>query len=222
MRRRQLSVQWNKFNSTLSIYNALLTSGSGCDSSVNLHLTINQPLEVTFSWDSMFGSGLLHTQYYVDTSACISEFPLPLFGGNPPGGFYSGTYVMNNELNTNFYNIFTDTVTYTVTLYGCTGSASDEILLEDCYAGIPAVSIADAISLYPNPASAILTLQSTLFTANKVIPMLYDITGKLIDTDYTRQGDKIAYSTSALATGVYFIKMQIEGNEVVKRFVKVE
>lgn len=204
------------------IYNAFLTSGSGCDSSVNLHLTINQPLEVSFSWDSMVAAGLLEVNYYGgDTSICESEFLLPLFGGNPPGGSYSGTYVADNHLNTNFYNVNSDTVTYTVTLYGCTASASDILQLNVCE-GVTNFNLADGISLYPNPTGNELTLQSSVFTASNISPVLYDITGKLIAGSYTRQGNKFIYNTTGLAAGVYFIKVRVDGNEVVKRFVKVE
>jgi uncharacterized membrane protein YciS (DUF1049 family) len=69
-----------------------------------------------------------------------------------------------------------------------------------------------SLILFPNPAVNQVNIQ-TDYVLNLV--ELYDITGKLINTFYTKTLD-----ISHLNTGVYFLKIQLENITITKRLVK--
>jgi hypothetical protein len=77
------------------------------------------------------------------------------------------------------------------------------------------------ITLYPNPVNEQLTVESPL-AANHILPLIYDVTGQQLAVDYTLQADKTVFNTGNLAAGVYWIKLNNNGQVWVAKFVKVK
>jgi len=212
---------------TSGTYYDTLTATIGCDSFLTTQLTVKPLPEVSFSWDSMVTSNQLQVFELGDTTWCgYSPSALLFFGGIPAGGIYTGKGISSNTVYTD--SLYTlsgyngkDTITYTVNINGCSASVSDWLSIWPCE-GINQLSSEQSISLYPNPVNNTVIVQSVLFSSNNVAPVLYDITGKLIMAGFTRQQDEFVFNTSNLSPGIYFIKLNIAGNEAVKRFVKVE
>jgi hypothetical protein len=74
------------------------------------------------------------------------------------------------------------------------------------------------VGIFPNPSNGIFTLYSHFYTPEKVI--ITDISGKTIQT-ITYLNEK--YNTINLEgyqTGIYFAKITINGNEVMKKLIK--
>jgi len=197
------------------------TSGASVTDSVTIH-QYPKPV-VTLSWDSMVAEGLLNIFFYYPDTVDCAYYNVPLIGGIPSGGTYTGHGIYQNILygDSAFSYYGLDTITYTVSVNGCSASTLDELLISPCE-GISQLSLEQSISLYPNPVNNMLIVHSVLFSSNNVAPVLYDITGKLIAVGFTRQHDEFVFNTSNLSPGIYFIKLNIGGNEAVKRFVKVE
>jgi len=79
------------------------------------------------------------------------------------------------------------------------------------------------VSVYPNPASGIVTLSGlSAFAGGKSIKILItDQNGKtLITKTITKAEDTEQIDISQLVNGVYFINMQTDKEKVVKRIVK--
>ncbi|WP_461304608.1 T9SS type A sorting domain-containing protein, partial [Aureisphaera sp.] len=78
----------------------------------------------------------------------------------------------------------------------------------------------NAISLYPNPASSVVTLANT---ANILLEQaaIYDTNGRLIRTiDLADMQQEMAIDVSDLATGVYMVMITSDNASTVKRLVK--
>jgi hypothetical protein len=76
--------------------------------------------------------------------------------------------------------------------------------------------------LYPNPASEVLTIESSLFTADSMVPVVHDLSGNAVRLAYTRSAGKFVFNTQSLAAGVYFVQVQVQGNVISKKFVKID
>ena len=94
-------------------------------------------------------------------------------------------------------------------------------MVESCV-GINEIALEDAISIYPNPANTIVIAQAGAFANNHIQPVVYDITGKVIEVTFILEADKITFNTGALNAGKYWIKFNVNGSVVSKRFVKVD
>jgi CSLREA domain-containing protein len=67
----------------------------------------------------------------VDTDECVSSTTLPLSGGSPVGGTYSGTGVSGTNFNASVAGVGSHTITYTYTDgNGCTNTATDNITVD--------------------------------------------------------------------------------------------
>ena len=78
--------------------------------------------------------------------------------------------------------------------------------------GIAENSLSGAISIYPNPVTDNLQMQTTLQIKNLVVT---DITGRPIYTTASKTID-----SSSFANGVYFIRAITEKGVIVKKFIK--
>ncbi len=78
----------------------------------------------------------------------------------------------------------------------------------------PATSISEAtndsfeVNVYPNPANDFIAVQINGMNKENLLVELFDITGKLVQSNYLYQGTTIAFfDTQRLYSGVYFIKL---------------
>lgn len=185
-------------------YSDTTSLGTGCTSITILSL---QTSLLTVSW----------TGGTVSLSTLAT--PVPLSGGTPPGGTYSGTGVAGNTFDPATGGLGAHTITYTYTdSNGCTGTATRTFVV----LGMSDMDIDSRIRLYPNPANNKLTIQSDLLDAGPVQMAIYDMTGRQMSVPVEWQRGKANLSISDISDGVYFIRLTIGGQEVVKHFVKME
>ena len=187
---------------TSGTYTTVLTNAVGCDSTVTLNLTVQGLPNVTL---------VLTTPTFCDTDVDVS-----LAGGTPAGGTYTGLGVAGGVFSPTTAGIGMHAITYTYTdANGCTASAVDSIEVKDC-SSIDEI-IATLVSIYPNPTTGMVTLESNGVVLDELC--IYDNSGKLIDVivlgDVTEEIDLGTY-----ARGVY--QFQIKAGEYTRweRIVK--
>jgi hypothetical protein len=201
-------------------YTDTIQSAGGCDSVVNLALTVNPVPVVTLSFDSLIADSL----FGLDTTQiiwCPNYFPynIALTGGSPAGGTYSGVGVANDTFYNDLlpgYNLL-DTITYAYTLAGCTGTAQQIVQITICIpdtttkdtTGIGTLHAANAISLYPNPANNLIYTQTQGIHPQTIA--IYDVDGRLVST--MRFAPEI--DVHQLTPGVYL--MEINSTEGLAR-----
>ena len=87
-----------------------------------------------------------------------------------------------------------------------------------CTVGMEEVS-ADDIFIFPVPAKDKITIESSRelnFTDIKILNSL----GQTIPSSFSKSGNKAEVNVSNLNTGFYFIKINVSGKEIIKKFVK--
>ncbi len=89
-------------------------------------------------------------------------------------------------------------------------------------AACDALSVNDAvlkqdIRVFPNPATSFFVLASPYHTIQNVA--LYDLQGKQVKTFEQEEVDTPRFDVSELPGGVYFIAMEVEGRQMVKKLV---
>jgi uncharacterized repeat protein (TIGR01451 family) len=200
-------------------YTDTLQSVAGCDSIVNLVLTVNPSPVATLSWDAMVAAHDF-LGYYYDTIWCSENCPqvIALSGGSPSGGIYSGHAVSNNT----FYGDsilttthVTDTIFYTYTdSNACSAGAFDTVSIEVCE-DVTQINPNNAISLYPNPASSLLYIKTEGIQPQTIT--IYDVNGQAVLTHlFTPELD-----IHNLASGVYLLEINSVEGVARKRWVKM-
>ncbi len=77
----------------------------------------------------------------------------------------------------------------------------------------------DAFTIYPNPATDKLTINLNRSIINSSTVMITDILGKILARE-TIYSSAIEIDISQFSDGMYFIKMEINGEEFIARFIK--
>ena len=80
-----------------------------------------------------------------------------------------------------------------------------------------------SLNIYPNPANDRLyveTLTQTLTQTQTLNVEIYDVYGRLQDNKTTRQQDMTSIDLSNLNAGIYFVKINTEEGNIVKRIIK--
>lgn len=189
------------------VYTDTLSSVHGCDSIVTLSLVIDSLPAV--SWNSN-----------TDTLA-LNGSAISLSGATPAGGTYTGAGVSGNYFFPDSAGAGTHVISYVYTdSSGCSNVAEKAFVV--VVAGINDIELAANIQLYPNPANDKLVLQSDLFSTHEVNPVIYDVTGKSVITSFQKQGNNIMFNINKLADGMYWVRFNIHGTSVSKKFVKGE
>ncbi|MBW6497788.1 MAG: choice-of-anchor J domain-containing protein [Bacteroidales bacterium] len=157
-------------------------------------ITVNETPEVTWVWDQ--------------TSVCIQVASLPLTGGLPEGGVYSGPGVDGIQFIPQNAGAGTHTLTYTFTsAEGCPESAQVQIVVDEC-TGTPVVSLMNQIKVYPNPASNKLFIEFARAREGMLQLVIYDLLGNEVLTfEETDPGQNIALDVSSLRAGIYFLRV---------------
>ncbi len=105
------------------------------------------------------------------------------------------------EAYDNYDNFYSDTVNVTVSL--CTGIEESETMSE--------------IRVYPNPASAIVTVE----VDDMQQVQLLDVSGRLLETQNAQNLNRLDLNISVVPAGVYFLRVTVnDGSVVSKRLVK--
>jgi poly(hydroxyalkanoate) depolymerase family esterase len=194
---------------TTNTYTDTLTASTSCDSIVTTHLTVNSvsPLPVSLN---IVGSD----------SLCSSANVFALSGGSPSGGTYSGNGISSGNFNPAAANPGWDIITYTITdINNCTNSAKDSLLINSCTTtGISNVEVLKNSTVYPNPATDIITIST-----NGVGPFeakLYNSIGTLILVkEFNNDITKLDIHT--LPSGLYLLNLKTKQGITAHRIMKL-
>ena len=147
-------------------YSDTLQSSMSCDSVVVLNLTVNPLPVVSFTWDSLQQEHYVFAYSSSQAGWCPLFFSpiIPLVGGLPSGGVYSGNLVTNDTLDLTHFSMAVnnvDTIYYTYTDGNfCSVTLEDFIAPTSCD-GIQTIPNANLIQLHPNPNRGSFTLSTS-------------------------------------------------------------
>ena len=159
-------------------YDSLITS-NGCDSIIEITLTVNTPPIVSFT-------GL-------DTTYCNVNSIVSLTG-NPSGGSFSGPGTGVSVFNPSVAGLGTHTITYTYSDGTCTVIESQSVTVTNC-TGIDNLGL-KGFKIYPNPSTGIINIETQ---------ELIEIRNTLGQLIYKGMGGKI--DLSGYGEGVYLVKV---------------
>lgn len=183
-------------------YYDTLTSVTGCDSIITLQLAVNNLPNVT--WGG------------TDTVS-VTNNAVQLAGANPPGGTFSGTQVNGNTFDAAAAGTGTYTITYTYTDgNGCVNSATRNYFVT-LITGEKEV-LSSKIALYPNPASGQLFVEGLRLETGSIT--VCNINGQNINLPSAKNNNQIVFDVSTLPAGVYYLKLNTQGETAVSKFVK--
>lgn len=173
------------YYSTAGNYIFPYTSSTGCDSIIELNLSVNFLPIVSLS---------------IDTTLCENGSPLDLTNYvSPIGGTFTGWGINGNNFDPASSGAGSFVINYSYTdLNGCVGSSIDSITVDIC-SGIEENSNSDIV-LYPNPASNILYLNGL---QNQSLVSIYDVTGKMVLQVEVDKNSNNSINISSLSPGFY-------------------
>ena len=130
---------------------------------------------------------------------------LTLTQGSPAGGTYSGAGVTAGQFDPSVPGLGTTTLIYTyIDGNGCMGSATSDVLIDDCLS----ISEADAtlIKLFPNPSTGMFTVDA----GNSVIERIevYDNAGRLVEVLESIQASTLTMDLSKHSRGMYTLAVK--------------
>ena len=184
----------NTYNTT-GIFNDVLTSAFGCDSTVTTDLTVNAALDLTTSVSGNVITATSATATYQWIDCDNGNVIIPGETGQTYTALSSG----------NFAVIITEA-----------GSCSDtSACVNVSVTGIDS-NFEQIVSVYPNPSNGLFTLSINNVVANQIVISILDIQGKIVfaETDKNISADyKKQINLSDLAKGIYYVKINI-GSEL--------
>ena len=191
--------------SATSTYIVTGIDSNGCSGMDSISITVNPLPAVTYS--------------IAASMICVDDANMTLTAGTPAGGTWSGTGVSGNSFDPSVPGAGMAVITYAYTdSLGCTGTASDSIIVDPC-TGIATKGVVADVNIYPNPNEGQFTIQLPAAPASPVQVEIMNELGQLIDA-FTMTGTTKEVSISQLEGGVYFVRI-ISGDVVsVHRVVK--
>lgn len=179
------------------------TAAGGCTGYDTLTITVNSGPTVGFN--------------FTTDSVCSSYGNVPLTGGTPAGGTYSGTGVTGSNFDPTV-GVGNYTLTYTYTdILGCTNQTTDNLLVSGCL-GLDDLSFNDIV-LFPNPADELVNLNISSNINAQFNMDIVNVDGKLIQQQNIQVGvgaNHFSINTSTFASGIYFVQL----NDGVHYFAK--
>jgi len=178
-------------------YSVTVTSDDGCIVEDDINLTLLETPGVDLG---------------EDFKLCISYDQTQLLSaGNSFAGYLwsTGATTPNIVVGAGVTTIGNQTYSVTVTAdNGCTGEDAVVVEYSMCV-GIDESANSNTVSLFPNPASDVVSLTSIGENISKV--QIFDLTGKMIYTN-SPASDRLDVNTSQFASGTYIVKV-ITNNE---------
>ncbi|MES2617497.1 MAG: immunoglobulin-like domain-containing protein [Bacteroidota bacterium] len=165
--------------------------------------------------------------------ACVGDNIWPLWGVTTTDNYYSPQVlkplveIIKQNVNPNEEGIYS--ITYRVT--DPSGNKSLPYTTQVVYTYWPkcynsttglkkAPNADDAVSVYPNPTTGIVTLDlETLMAKNATIEVFNAMGQQVLTQNYSEATGKFTVDLTGLAKGVYTIKLKSEGQIVVKRVI---
>ncbi len=189
-----------------TVYSVSVTD-SACSGTAVFNVSVILPPKIYFS--------------FADDTVCLDASPIPLTSGFPSGGTYTGDGVVGNIFYPSIAGAGVHEVTYTYTDV-CTSFIQQEIVVVVC-TGIQSEGFSQAtISVFPNPFSDEFIVESSSLLQHATIS-LDDAMGKLItDVHFSLLNrNRILFSCSSLAAGVYWITVKDKDVSVKFKIVKL-
>ena len=190
------------YYSTAGIYPFNYPSSTGCDSIVELNLSVNSLPIVSLA---------------LDTTLCENGIPLDLTNYvSPIGGSFTGWGVTGNNFDPASSGAGSFAINYTYTdLNGCVGSSVDSITVDIC-SGLNDNETLN-LTLYPNPASELLYLNGL---QNQSLVTIYDVTGKLVLQAEVDKNSNNSINIASLNPGVYQCSIRQNNQSKELSFIK--
>ena len=193
--------------STAGTYSVTVTTQSGCTAigSSNLHKITPVPVTLNLNVNTI----------------CFNAGNVTLSGGAPSGGVYSGTGVSGGVFSPSSAPIGPDAIAYTVSDSGCSYIATDTINVTYC-TDVAGIDNSMKVDLYPNPSNGNFELVIATSTASDFNIDVVDVDGrKIVDAMHeTAQTQYMQrFDLSALAKGIYFVRIMTSNDLVVKRII---
>jgi hypothetical protein len=79
---------------------------------------------------------------------------------------------------------------------------------------------ANTITLFPNPATDVVVIQSATAIGSNTQLQVRDVTGKEVTFGYQLTANTMVLNINQLASGMYLVTVTINGEESTARFVK--
>ncbi len=193
--------------STAGAYNVRVTSASGCIGRDTINVSIN-PLPVA-------GAITVNNQSPVFTFSATGSANVTTREWRFGDGF---TDIALNPTHNYMAN-----GTYTVTYYVANGCGADSVTTTVVVSNVKVnnVTLDGQITLFPNPASHFVTVQNTNAQAMKAIRIL-DIAGAVISNVPVTDGAGQRLDISHLASGIYLLRIELEGGAIAVRRLEVK
>ena len=156
---------------------------------------------------------------------CVSEPPMVLTGGTPPGGTYSGAGVSSGSFNPTTAGVGDHTITYTGSSCPDTATQIIHVYPAPCTTGINSlVTPLTGITLYPNPTDGKFTLEIGLLKDETVNIELMNAIGQIVfleNHNLVSGNNKLSIILYGAAKGIYFVKVKTTSDVIIQRlFIK--
>jgi hypothetical protein len=187
------------------VYNVIYsyTDGNGCSGSASIDVEVLEAADVTLN---------------AFNDVCIQDGAITLGGASPSGGDFSGTGVTNDQFDPTVSGEGTFSITYSYqAMNGCTSSASQSIVVNDC-AGINEIEGLE-VSISPNPATEIVTINLNLTDLTDLTYSVFSEDGKILVNRTLIKSISTTFNTSSLASGVYFVAIESSKGTLVKKLI---
>jgi len=216
------------------VYTETFTSVQGCDSTVELSLVVNPSFQVSVEESIcedelpfVFGSQSLNmggnfTETFTLATGCDSVVELELTV-NPIFNLTVNDTVGQSDLPIDFGSqTLTMAGTYTETFGTAAGCDSVVTLVLEVLTGLELPYWAGGLNLYPNPAQDRIRLSLDLEGAAELRIMVINELGQEVMAPeiYWHKGGQqgLDLSTESLSSGIYLMRIEIEGRSVLRRF----
>ena len=159
---------------------------------------------------------------FTQNPVCNNQNPVvTLSSGTPAGGTYSGQGVTGNTFDASALSAGNYILTYTVNSSGCPASDTATATVTVCV-GIATIG-AEQISVYPNPFSDAITINTNGSTGNGTAILTDAIGREVMHTEFEAGVANVQMNTGALSKGAYLLEIMIEGKMIaVKKLMRVE
>jgi hypothetical protein len=148
---------------------------------------------------------------------CNNQSSMALPTASPLGGIYTGSGVNGSNFDPSITGTGTHLVTYNYTdSSGCTNTDSSTITIITCNSINP-IKNEISVKVYPNPNRGTLVLDLGT-SIDEVFVKIYNGLGSVIYSKKINES-KVNINLTNISPGVYFIKIQSNKGQIVKRII---
>ncbi len=148
---------------------------------------------------------------------CATNGSIALQGG-PSGGVFSGAAVTGTLLSIVNAGTYTPMYTYTAPTTGCSNSASVQVIVINCSAGLVSqMIVTPGFNVYPNPNTGSFIIETNTTISKQV--EITDLTGRIVKSE-TSDEPRISMDIKDLANGIYYVRVVTDGATHVVKIIK--